>query len=131
MAGPASVFRRLVAAVTGTLTIGLFAIGGGATAVSMVTIQPAVGHDFAFVTSSQAPPTQAQCASLNQPTGRRCFAPDAIRNSYNIGPLYEQGFDGTGYTIALVDSFGSVNIRSDLKVFDDSFGLPHMCGEGG
>jgi subtilase family serine protease len=132
MAGPAHPFRRLMAALSGTLTVGLLAVGGGGTAVAAAALHPAVEGNFAFVTPSQAPPTEAQCFTLNADTGgRRCFAPDAIRNSYNLGPLYGDGFDGTGYTIALVDSFGSVNIRSDLKVFNDSFGLPHMCGEDG
>jgi subtilase family serine protease len=88
--------------------------------------RPAVS-DVQFITASGTPPTQAQCASV----GRRCFSPGAIQNSYNLGPLYGQGFDGSGQTIAIVDSFGSDTIRHDLAVFDTAFGLPHMCGEEG
>src|SRR5207249_2019570 len=34
-------------------------------------------------------------------------------------------------TIAVVDSFGSDTIASDLNVFNTEFGLPHLCGEPG
>jgi subtilase family serine protease len=83
--------------------------------------------DAQFVSSGVTPPSQAQCASV----GRRCFAPRAIQNSYNLGPLYAQGLDGTGQTIAIVDAFGSDTVRHDLAVFDRAFGLPAMCGQEG
>ncbi|MGZ4143186.1 MAG: S53 family peptidase, partial [Actinomycetota bacterium] len=41
------------------------------------------------------------------------------------------GFDGSGYTIAIVDSYGSDTMAHDLHVFDQAFGLPPMCGEEG
>jgi subtilase family serine protease len=83
--------------------------------------------DYAWITGSETPPTQAQCFSA----GRRCFTPDGIRAAYNIAPLYAQGFDGRGVTIAIVDSFGSDTIMHDLHVFDQQFGLQAMCGEEG
>jgi subtilase family serine protease len=45
--------------------------------------------------------------------------------------LLAAGNEGQGKTIALVDSFGSATISSDLAVFDTELGLPHMCGETG
>jgi subtilase family serine protease len=48
---------------------------------------------------------------------------------YNYGPLYASGFNGKGKTIAIIDSFGSPTIASDLHVFDTAFGLQPMCGE--
>jgi subtilase family serine protease len=51
--------------------------------------------------------------------------------AYNYGPLFDSGFNGTGKTIAVIDSFGSPTIASDLNVFNTAFGLPHMCGETG
>ena len=98
------------------------AIGGAGPAAAA----PAV-RDFTQISASTTPPTQAQCFSA----GRRCFSPQAIRASYNVGPLYAQGFDGRGRTIAVVDSYGSDTMAHDLHVFDQAFGLPAMCGEEG
>jgi subtilase family serine protease len=81
--------------------------------------------DFTQVSTSETPPTQAQCASV----GRRCFNPASTRAAYNLQPLYQQGLDGTGMTIAIVDSYGSDTIAHDLHVYDRTWGLPSMCGE--
>ena len=83
--------------------------------------------DYAQVSSSETPPTQAQCNSVN----RRCFSPQAVRAAYNVGPLYDAGYDGSGRTIAIVDSYGSDTMAHDLHVFNQAFGLPPMCGEEG
>ncbi|TMI70723.1 MAG: hypothetical protein E6H05_13365, partial [Bacillati bacterium ANGP1] len=122
-----SVIRRTAAAVAVIFLAALIGVGGPPQAVtSVVTFHPAVS-DFQFITASETPPTQAQCASVN----RRCFNATAMQNSYNLGPLYGQGFDGRGITIGIVDSFGSDTMAHDLRVFNDAFGLPHMCGEEG
>ena len=89
-----------------------------------VLMHPTVA-DYAQVSASATPPTQAQCNSVN----RRCFSPQAIRAAYNLGPLYDLGYDGTGKTIAVVDSYGSDTMAHDLHVFDQAFGLPPLCGE--
>ena len=81
--------------------------------------------DYQFI--SQATPTQADCAAV----GRTCFTPQAIQSAYNVGPLYRQGYDGRGMTIAIVDSYGSDTMAHDLHVFDQAFGVPPMCGEEG
>jgi subtilase family serine protease len=119
--------RRAFAALVGLVAVALLGLGAAPRATANpVTFHPAVS-DFQFVTASETPPTQAQCASV----ARRCFNPQAIQNSYNLPPLYARGFDGAGQTIAIVDSFGSDTVRHDLRVFDDAFGLPHLCGEEG
>jgi subtilase family serine protease len=59
--------------------------------------------------------------------GVRCFTPAAMRAAYN----YPAGYDGKGITIAIIDSFGSPTIASDLHIFDTAFGLQPMCGEAG
>lgn len=97
----------------------------------LAALQPLVMHptvaEYAFVSGSTTPPTEAQCFSA----GRRCFTPQSIRAAYNLGPLYAQGKDGHGQTIAIVDSYGSDTIAHDLHVFDQAFGLPPLCGEEG
>jgi subtilase family serine protease len=54
-----------------------------------------------------------------------------MANSYNYSTLLAAGHEGQGKTIAVVDSYGSASIASDLHVFDSGFGLQPMCGEQG
>jgi subtilase family serine protease len=89
-------------------------------------IRPVVS-DWQLVSAGTTPPTQAQCASVN----RRCFDPISINRSYNEDPLFGQGLNGSGQTIAIVEAIGSETIRHDLHVFDQAFGVQAMCGEEG
>jgi subtilase family serine protease len=98
----------------------------GFAAASAVVMQPTVS-DYVQVSTSETPPTEADCMSV----GRRCFTPQSTRAAYNVQKLYDQGFDGAGMTIAVVDSFGSDTMAHDLHVYDQAFGLPPMCGEEG
>jgi len=77
------------------------------------------------VATGETPPAESACFAV----GRRCFTPAAMQASYNLGPLYAQHEDGHGFTIGIVDSFGSDTMAHDLNVFDTQMGLPHMCGE--
>jgi subtilase family serine protease len=127
-----SAIRRAAGALF-ALTLGALSLSAATTTVT-TTATPAHGvvmrptvSDYVQVSSSETPPTQAQCASA----GRRCFAPQATRAAYNLNPLYDQGKDGTGTTIAVVDSYGSDTMAHDLHVYDQAFGLPPMCGEEG
>jgi hypothetical protein len=54
----------------------------------------------------------------------RCYRPAQLRAAYDIGPLLHRGVDGRGTTIVILDSFGSPTIRSDIRGFDRTFGLP-------
>ena len=98
----------------------------GAGKASPVVFHPTVA-EWTQVSASTTPPTEAQCFSV----GRRCFTPQAIQASYDLGPLYADGLDGRGMTIAIVDSYGSDTMAHDLHVFDQAFGLQPMCGEEG
>ena len=121
--------RRLF--FTGAALIAVAAVvtglgGRGGSTVALPMPHP-IFSDAQQISTSTTPPTQAQCNSA----GRRCFTPQSLRASYNVGPLYAAGFDGTGQTIAIVDSYGSDTIAHDLHVFDQAFGVPSMCGEEG
>jgi subtilase family serine protease len=114
----------------------LFALtlGGASLVAATTTPAPARGvlmhptvSDYYQVSSSETPPTEAQCFSA----GRRCFTPATTRAAYNVNPLYADGFDGRGKTIAVVDSYGSDTMAHDLHVYNQAFGLPSMCGEEG
>jgi subtilase family serine protease len=97
-------------------------------AAPLITAGPAVlplAQTYHYFGSQ--PPSPADCAAA----GFRCFAPQAIQNTYDLPALYAKGDTGKGQTIAIIDSFGSDTIRTDLNVFSTEFGLPHLCGETG
>ena len=106
--------------------VALSVVGGKATPGAMPAPHPTL-LDYQFVSGSETPPTEAQCESVH----RTCFSPQAIQSAYDVGPLYAGGLTGKGVTIAIVDSWGSDTIAHDLHVFNNAFGLPHMCGEEG
>lgn len=58
----------------------------------------------------------------------RCFVPASMQQSFNLDPLYAQGLNGAGKTIAIVDSFGYPTVGADLETFSQAYGLPLMCG---
>ena len=121
---PSSRRRRLASAFAG-LGLALSSVTTAGVAAAPV-LTPAVA-EFQFVSAAETPPTQADCAAVN----RRCFTPQAFWAAYNLLPLFDQGWDGTGVTVAIVDSYGSDTMAHDLHVFDQAFGLPAMCGEEG
>lgn len=122
--------RKRLLALIGGLTVVAAGAGSGLSTTTVaaqpVTFHPTVA-DYVQVATSTTPPTQAQCNSV----GRRCFSPQSVRAAYNFQPLYDKGLDGTGQTIAIVDSYGSDTIEHDLHVYDTAWGLPPMCGEEG
>src|SRR6476660_207411 len=81
--------------------------------------------DYQFIKTTT--PTEADCKAV----GRTCFTPQAIQSAYNVGPLYNAGWNGKGITIAIVDSYGSDTMAHDLHVFNQAFNLQPMCGEEG
>lgn len=87
---------------------------------------PAVAS-WTLVKQDEPPPTEQDCYD----GGLRCFAPQAMANSYNYAVLHATGNQGQGVTIAIIDSFGSDTISHDLHVFNQAFGLQPMCGEEG
>jgi subtilase family serine protease len=115
--------RRLAALAAVLLSVGMLASPPVQRAVAAVPRPLAV--DFQQVGTALTPPTEAQCNAL----GRRCFAPAALQNAYNLSALLTAGNQGQGITVAVVDSFGSNTIRTDLNNFNTQFNLPHMCGE--
>ncbi len=108
----------------------LLLIGGQGLIAPAVLAGPAVVPTVAearLISTGTTPPSEAQCEAV----GRRCFTPQAIQSAYDLGPLYAGGWDGSGQTIAIVDSYGSDTIAHDLHVFDQAFGIQPMCGEEG
>jgi subtilase family serine protease len=54
------------------------------------------------------------------------YTPPEIQTAYNLTGLYNEGFDGTGQTIGIVDWCGSLTIQSDANAFSVQFGLPPL-----
>jgi subtilase family serine protease len=105
-------------------------IASGASIASSQSDAPAFAPavaEWQFLSAGTTPPAVGACAAA----GRRCFAPGPMAHAYNYAGLHAAGNRGQGTTIAIVDSFGSSTIANDLKVFNNAFGLPHMCGEPG
>jgi subtilase family serine protease len=53
-----------------------------------------------------------------------CYTPSQLQHAYDLTPLYTEGLDGHGVTIAIVIPFGSSTIQSDLEKFDSAYNLP-------
>ena len=75
-------------------------------------------HDF----RRQSMRTEKLSAPEFSSGGSYYLAPADFATIYNLGPLYNGGFDGTGKSIAIV---GRTNINmSDVQTFRNYFGLP-------
>jgi subtilase family serine protease len=74
--------------------------------------------------STQPRPTSS-CVSTY---GIRCYSPAQFANAYRLNELAAAGIDGSGQTIAIVDSYGSPTIANDLHQFDQTFGVSNPWG---
>jgi hypothetical protein len=92
--------------------------------------RPNVGQRFVWrgdvriFMGHSAPPTTKDC---EQQIHIACYAPFQLQNSYDLNSLYNGGWDGTGTTIAVIDSFGSPTALADLtghtdRVYSVAFG---------
>jgi subtilase family serine protease len=115
---------KVLMTAAGLSLLGIVPITGSVAASVLPGAAPAVA-EYQYLTASQTPPAESDCFAI----GVRCFTAHAMQNSYNTPPLYNAGDDGTGVTIAIIDSFGNPNMASDLENFNNQMGLPHMCGE--
>ncbi len=65
--------------------------------------------------------------NLQSLTGAGCgYTPPEIQAAYNLTGLYNEGYDGTGQTIGIIDWCGSSTILSDANAFSSYFGLPAL-----
>ena len=60
------------------------------------------------------PPNMASCG----------YQASDVAAAYHLNTLYNQGLDGTGTTVAIVDAYGSTTIANDLAAFSAYMGLP-------
>jgi subtilase family serine protease len=65
--------------------------------------------------------------NLQSATSPGCgYTPSSIQTAYNLTGLYNEGYNGTGQTIAIVDWCGSFSVESDANKFSTKFGLPKL-----
>ncbi|MGO9865947.1 MAG: protease pro-enzyme activation domain-containing protein [Terriglobales bacterium] len=65
--------------------------------------------------------------NLQSLTSNGCaYEPPSIQTAYNLTGLYNEGYDGTGQTIAIVDWCGSFTIQADANAFSAQYGLPQL-----
>src|SRR5215472_11653251 len=116
------VLRRLRTIMAGAVSALAIAVAAPAPALqTAVTARPPPaisGHVFADLL---APPTTATCEARFHIA---CYQPFQMQKAYDLVPLFNQGIDGRGRTIVIVDAFGSPTIQDDLRTFDQVFGLP-------
>ncbi|WP_058188144.1 S53 family peptidase [Terracidiphilus gabretensis] len=57
------------------------------------------------------------------------YTPTDLQTHYGLIPLIEEGFDGSGQTIALVEAFGYAAAETDANAFSTLFGLPALTSK--
>ena len=118
--------RRIAGLFAGTALTAASALGlAGATAVTAAPAAQSLPMPVPLArmlthASFATPPTTAQC---EQSLHIACYSPAQFQQAYDLAPLYQQGDNGAGETIVIVDSFGFQNIQSELATFDKGFGL--------
>ncbi|MDH6130702.1 subtilase family serine protease [Kitasatospora sp. MAA4] len=126
MSGSAS-FRRprliaLAATVAAVAAAGAPAVTAtSAAAASTTQVKPipaSAGHVLHVNEASPLSTTECQAKYHSD-----CYGPTQYQAAYDTAPLYDQGIDGSGRTIVIVDSFGSPTVQHDLEVFDKQYGL--------
>ena len=121
VAAIAAAVAALAAAVVAALVPGAASQGVAARAAGRLTIAVKPGAIRLPGAATQAPPTTALCKLED---GIACYLPGQLRTAYRLPAVYAKGITGKGETIAIVDSFGSPTIKSDLATFDKQFGYP-------
>jgi subtilase family serine protease len=117
-----AVLQRLRAAAAASIATVALAGSAATPVVATTSFHPVPGvTGFVSAESFTTPPTTAFC---RQVLHRACYQAFQLQRAYNLAPLFARGVDGRGQTIVIVDAFGSPTIENDLKVFDQTFGLP-------
>ena len=66
---------------------------------------------------------QASPACLKSTAQPLCYSPQQMRQAYGVQALLNAGTTGKGRIITLVEAFQDPTIRTDLQLFDKTFGL--------
>ncbi|HZS94695.1 MAG TPA: S53 family peptidase [Chloroflexota bacterium] len=112
-----------LAAVT---AVGFVAVpgAGAATQGGKMSTFLTVGPKAKPASAKAAPGYLLFTCQLGETPGFVCYDPYQMRNAYGTTSLINQGYDGTGKTIVIVDAFQAPAVRADLAAFDSWYGLP-------
>jgi hypothetical protein len=115
--------RHFAWAALSALTLLAIAAAGGQSTLrhggGPLAVHPVMGEE------ATAPTPTSVCKTVRH---IRCYSPAQFRKAYNLNGLNAAGIDGSGETIAIVDSFGSPTIVNDLHQFDQTFGVANPYG---
>jgi subtilase family serine protease len=114
----------IVVALVGVAIALMAAASGGHRVASKHVATPfvSIGHDYA-IDGAVDPTSQVGPLRGCQTTGV-CYGPDQIRVAYGFQSLLNQGIDGSGRTIVIIDAYGSPTLASDTSLFNSYMGLP-------
>ncbi len=108
-----------------TFSVPYFYSGGVASLLRNISSQFHTSF-FSSNKMSIALPT-VQTAGISQSsTIPFAYTPSLISRAYNFTWAFNQGINGKGQTIVIVDAYGDPNIAYDLKAFDAVNGLPPL-----
>jgi subtilase family serine protease len=121
-------------ATVAALSLPLAALSAGAAASAPAAhsaaryvgrMTPAVGNPISYVRFGKTLLSGTTLFSCQAPESSSnpvpCYAPAQIRAAYNV----PRHLTGAGETIVIIDAFEPPDIRSDLALFDSTFGLPN------
>jgi subtilase family serine protease len=84
----------------------------------------AIIGDFVQAQPDATPHFTCEVRPFDLSAGLYCYDPFTIRAAYGVQTLINNGANGAGQTIVILDAFGSPTIASDLADFDALFGIP-------
>jgi subtilase family serine protease len=100
--------------------------------LSQITQLPlSAPETFNYTTSGAALPTSTYTGTVydENPSLIPSYTPTDLQTHYGLAPLIEEGWDGTGQTIALVEGYGYAAAESDANTFSQLFGLPALTSK--
>jgi subtilase family serine protease len=111
-----------LAVVAGAALVAIAATGGGS---ARSRGDSGLGVNAIQDKSRTVPLPTSQCKAQ---LGISCYSPAQFERAYDLAGLHAAGINGSGETIAIVDSFGSPTIMNDLHQFDQTFGVSNPYG---
>jgi subtilase family serine protease len=117
--------RSGIAVLSGVvIATGLMVGGTPAGAAGPVTHRIKVHPQISPAVRGSAVHFGCQDRPIDGSAGPKCYQPAQIQAAYGLRPLLSTGKTGAGRTIVIIDAFQSPYVRSDLSIFDSTFGLP-------
>jgi len=81
-------------------------------------------ENYTFFVPDLAVASINQTQGANVPPSQPPYHPATIQAAYNATGLINEGFNGTGETIVLVDAGGDPTLEADVAEFSATYGLP-------